>query len=501
MAASLVDFFWRNAVEAGEKPALWDRRSSSHRFLTWGQLGNVVAETCRWLESEYQLSAGDRLATLWHNSLDWIVTDLACQTLGWIHVPFDVRESTVVVEQLLDRARAERILQFPADIIDAAIRPHADYPFEPLWLRAREQAGHTAAQLMATSGSTGCPKLVTLSHRNLVTNAWAKLDAAPQSEGDLRLNVLPFAHAYARTCELSAWILSRSRLAIANDWDDWLGLAEQLQPSLVNLVPYLAERLAVLEATTLERVGQRLRLVQVGGAALPDPLWQQLASLGWPPLQGYGLTEASPVVCSNRAGEQQPGTVGPAVAGTQLRIDADGVLWLRGPQVMLGYWNDPQANSGVLDGEWLCTGDLAERDGDRIRIVGRKSQLLVLSIGYNVSPEVIERRLLALGDVEQAVVLGDGCPHITAWLWPRTTTERNVADKSEHNKTGQAKTAEQESWLRSVAMRIAEACNDLPKHAVPRDLRLLPQPLSASTGTLTRKGTPNRSTLSAMLGM
>ncbi len=494
MAVGVAECFWWNASDASDQPALWDRRSASQRFLTWGELGKVVAETCRWLESEYQLSAGSRIATQWPNSLAWLATDLACQTLGWVHVPFDTRESAAVVEQLVDRAGAQRIAVFPANVVEAAIDSKTCYSLEPLRHRAQQQLADAAAQLLATSGSTGCPKLVTLSHRNLASNARAKLDAAPQFATDLRLNILPFAHAYARTCELSAWIVSRSRLAMASDWDDLLELAEQLRPSLINLVPYLAEHLAGLETATLEGLRGCLRLLQVGGAALPDPLWQQLASLGWPPLQGYGLTEASPVVCSNRAGEQRPGTVGPAVAGTQLRIDEDGVLWLSGPQVMLGYWNDPQASGQVLDGEWLCTGDLAERDGDRIRILGRKSQLLVLSTGYNVSPELIERRLLALGDVEQAVVLGDGCPHITAWLWPRS-----AAGKSVVNFAAEASMPEDESWLRSVALRIAESCRDLPRHAVPRDLRLLPQPLSAAAGTLTRKGTPNRSTLHAML--
>src|SRR5690606_26169681 len=110
--------------------------------------------------------------------------------------------------------------------------------------RAEALAAEAPAQMLFTSGSTGDPRGVLLSHRNLATNALAKLDAAPQRSDDLRLNLLPFAHAYARTCELSSWILSGCQLAIARDWDDLLRQARRLHPTLINLVPYLAERLA-----------------------------------------------------------------------------------------------------------------------------------------------------------------------------------------------------------------------------------------------------------------
>ncbi len=152
------------------------------------------------------------------------------------------------------------------------------------------------AQILYTSGTIDQPKGVLLSQGNLLSNARAKLAAAPQFATDVRLNILPFAHAYARTCELSTWILSGSQLCIAPDWNTFLSWALELEPTLVNLVPQLVYRLVDhMDATASEfPLGHRLRLLQVGGAALRPAVWKRLAARGWPPLQGYGLTETSP---------------------------------------------------------------------------------------------------------------------------------------------------------------------------------------------------------------
>ncbi len=154
--------------------------------------------------------------------------------------------------------------------------------------------------------------------------------AAPQLASDVRLNILPFAHAYARTCELSTWIISGSQLCIAGDWDMFLKWAPMVEPTLVNLVPHLVYRLHDLLASSSDSaklLGHRLRLLQVGGAGLREDVWRSFAAKGWPPLQGYGLTETSPVICSNRAGQQRFDSVGLPVDGVEVSLDADGVLW------------------------------------------------------------------------------------------------------------------------------------------------------------------------------
>ncbi len=141
----------------------------------------------------------------------------------------------------------------------------------------------TPAQLLYTSGTISQPKGALLSHGNLLSNAHAKLLAAPQLASDVRLNILPFAHAYARTCELSTWIISGSQLCIAGDWDMFLKWAPMVEPTLVNLVPHLVYRLHDLLASSSDSaklLGHRLRLLQVGGAGLREDVWRSFAAKG-----------------------------------------------------------------------------------------------------------------------------------------------------------------------------------------------------------------------------
>ena len=287
---------------------------------------------------------------------------------------------------------------------------------------------------------------------------------------------------------MSTWILSQSQLAITSSWDDWLEQSQRLRPTLANFVPYLAEQAARRLGESSQALGGNLRLLQVGGAGLSEELWNELNDRGLPALQGYGLTEASPVVCSNRAGSQRSGTIGPPVAGVSISVDSEGVLWTSGPHVMLGYLRDESASRQAIRDGWLCTGDLVEQTAAGLRVVGRKSEQIVLSTGYKVAPSEIETRLLRHPWIEQVVVTGSNQPFVTARLWPSLKhippTFFVTAPESYAN-------LDRERLLSQLAETTAELFHDLPPHAKPR-FALLAEPLSMEAGTLGRKGTPQR---------
>lgn len=505
---TVASCFWANVCEQANEPAFADAGSgrtdtqinaddtadnnlpcNAPDWLTWGQLGVLAA---KWVAAVQQLSLqpGQHVASCLPNALDWILLDIALQSLGLVHVAIDPRETLVQRQYLIEYSQARYVLDSSTNLLRESLRteflgteflstPHATIAASRrLAERVDESA---AAQMLFTSGSAGTPKGVLLSHRNLLTNAQAKLSAAPQQPSDLRLNLLPFAHAYARTCELSAWILSRSRLAIATSWADMQRQARLLRPTLINVVPFLAERLAEVLERDPQALGGQLRLLQVGGAALPTDLWERLRRIGLPPLQGYGLTEAAPVVCSNQAGQQRPASVGPPVNGVDVRLDNSGVLWCRGPNVMLGYWRNPAATEASLDNGWLCTGDLAEFTADgHVRILGRASQQIVLSTGYNVSPELIERELCGLAGIERALVFGHGQPHVVALLW-----RSSAQPASERSR-------EETDCLKSWQVRIAEQLSRFPRHAIPSRFAWIESPLTLESGLLTVKGSPRR---------
>jgi long-chain acyl-CoA synthetase len=519
-------------VAAGRSafPAFCRSVDNQLQWFNWRQIATWVSRQVAWLEQE-QLAQGTHVASAMQNSIEWFVLDFACQAMGLVHVAIDPRWPQSSIAQLVDQSQSRLLYLNPGQLelcgdqappgkrekvtavchapttqlpaikfasvrqfdIDWAAPPVSDAALGQLIERAAAVSADQPAQMLFTSGTTGSVKGVLLSHRNLVSNSLAKLDAAPQQEEDLRLNILPFCHAYARTCELSSWVLTRSQLSIASDWQQFLQLALTLRPTLMNLVPHLVMKLVQTEphnsrhedsresasgfATFDEirrRTGGRLRLLQVGGASLPEKVWHHLAECGLPPLQGYGLTEASPVVCSNRTGQQRPGTLGLPVRGVDLRTDEMGQLWVRGDNVMLGYHNDLESTRHRLQSGWLATGDLVEIDQvGHYRIVGRLSEQIVLSTAYKVSPEVIEARLTRLPQIQHAIIFGHGQPCLSVLIWPRP------------------------GILQSVGMGELQSCmnmalQDLPGYMHPVKIYLATEPIEATPELLTMKGQPRR---------
>lgn len=491
---TVASLFWRNAIQFADQPAfLVCRPDQPLRSLVWGELGSLAAAWVETLQAHPALrwdrgGQSVRVASHLQNSLEWILLDVSLQTLGAVHVAIDPREPKLVARELCEFSQADLFItpddlsqfSFAQNRLDARACSHL----------AEGVSAQQPAQILFTSGSMGKPKGVVLSHRNLLSNAQAKLAAAPQNAHDLRLNILPFAHAYARTCELTAWIVSRSQLALSTNWSDLERQADILRPSLINLVPYLAKRLAEGFEREPNAFGGRLRLLQVGGAALPDELWRQLQQHGLPPLQGYGLTEAAPVVCSNRAGQQRPGVVGPPVSGVEVRIDSKQELWCRGPNVMLGYLNDPETTEKVLTAGWLRTGDLARTDdrGD-ITICGRVSHQIVLSTGYKVAPEEIERELQTDPWIDHVMICGQGQPCVVALIWVSPDVP---AALPVNTSTARLPAKWQSEWLQ----RIRRCLSRYPRYAQPENFFLSADRLCAGDGLLSKKGTLCRSQIS-----
>ena len=520
--SSIVSAMLEHALNQPDRPAfcqLTTEGAALQQWFSWGEIAHWVWDACAAIGAT-NLPNGAHVATVAKNSVEWFVLDLACQVLGHVHVAVDPQWPDAMVARLVELSDARLVysqnvrhfwqpFRQPATKLEWQINwntpllRHDDVA--TLIERSKAISGVTPAQILFTSGTSGEPKGVLLSHRNLVSNALAKLQAAPQFAGDLRLNILPFCHAYARTCELSTWVLSNSRLAIASDWSDFQRQASALQPTLINLVPYLAHKLLRQEKNqppltpkpVAARLGGKVRLLQIGGAAIPDGLWYELEKCGLPPLQGYGLTEASPVVCSNLAGQQRPGTIGPPVAGVQLRVDSKGQLWVKGDGVMCGYYGDPQATQTRIQDGWLATGDLVERDAyGHYRLVGRISEVIVLSTGFKVSPEVIEGRLATIAGVKLAMLVGQDQPYVLAIIWPDwSALPSNLFGDSERLPSS----LNLEACHLVLADSIRQCLADLPAFMHPRKLLLVSEPTGSASDLVTAKGSLRRKLATARL--
>ncbi|MEQ1502642.1 MAG: long-chain fatty acid--CoA ligase [Myxococcota bacterium] len=328
------------------------------------------------------------------------------------------------------------------------------------------------ATLIYTSGTTGPPKGVVLAHGNWLFQAEAMRATVGRTlrPGDEQYLFLPLAHSFGKACELVAVELGVPT-AIDGDLDAILAGLQHVKPTMVPAVPRVFEKIhnrivtaakqagprryavfrwavgvgdeVVTRRMAGERVGVRLRAKHAvadrlvyrrlraalggrirafgsGGAPLSPEIARFFLAAGITIVEGYGLTETAAAAVVNRLDDFRFGTVGRPIPGCEVRVADDGELWLRGPNVMRGYWNRPDATADVLDADgWLHTGDLGAVDAEgRVRITGRKKDLIVTSGGKNVAPQDIEHAIKGRCPlVSEVVMLGDARPFCVALVW------------------------------------------------------------------------------------
>lgn len=392
--------------------------------LTWADLDHAAAITQRFLRQRLgELDVSCRaIVHDCDNRLADVLIYLACLRGDMADVPIDASLPDVLRSPLEDRVGGLRLTADDLSEIELSWQSGQGASIAP-----RIVAPSSTALVLWTSGTTETPKGVRLSHRALATNAAAKLAAVPQSPSDVRLTVLPICHAYARTCDLGTWLLSGCELAITRGLRGWKEWAPVVRPTLSNVVPALVDRL--LQDDIPEESFLRLRLLGCGGAGLSEASFEAWQQRGVTVIQGYGLTETAPVICSATPDDAAPGCVGRPVEGWETKL-VDGRLHVRGPSVMSGYLDQPDL--GLRD--WFDTGDHVEIDAKtgQFRILGRNDDVLTLSTGYQVHPSIVERTLMRSPHVSEAVVgLADGV--LVAWIAANANDDESLAFASAHN--------------------------------------------------------------------
>lgn len=232
----------------------------------------------------------------------------------------------------------------------------------------------------------------------------------------------------------------------------------------------------------LAAFGGRLRVTVSGGASLDREVARLLVGLGLPLIEGYGLTEAAPVVAANGLDDNLPGSVGRPLQGIDVKLTPEGELLVRSPSMMKGYWKDDAETARVLDSKgWLSTGDLAEVKGGRIFIRGRLKDIIVLSIGEKVDSNIVEAELTRDPLFKQAVVIGDRRPFLTAIMvlhadgWVRFAAEHGLDPALPNHPAGKQE-------MLAKTMRHLAA---LPRYAQVRAIHLSLQPWTIENGLST----------------
>ena len=492
---NLSDLFQQRVKQTPENIAyrFFATEQQAWQDITWQRMAEHVA---RWQASLKQenLAPGSRVGILLRNCPQWVMFEQAALGLGLVVIPFypnDRPENIAYIIQdaevkilLLDGGLAwaslkgvcaqSTILQRIVSITPIADSNETRLTTLATWLPSDKQNYPLAqlavdksslATIVYTSGTTGKPKGVMLSHGNILWCADSGSSSIDMSSSDTFLSFLPLSHMFERSAGYYIPMLCGATVAYARSIEL---LAEDLitiRPTILITVPRIFERVynkiklqlaekpafarklfhsavtvgwyrfrfkqgkapwhprlllwpilnLLVARKIMAKLGGRLRLAVSGGAPLSAEIGKTFIALGLPISQGYGMTEASPVVSTNRLDDNEPAGVGQPLRDVEVKLGNNDELCVRSPGVMLGYWNNEKATKEVIDADhWLHTGDKARLDKGHIYITGRIKEILVLSNGEKLPPADLEMAIASDPIFEQALIVGEAKPYLSA---------------------------------------------------------------------------------------
>lgn len=495
---SLVEVWEQSSRRFAERNALAERSPGGE--WVWSSFTDVAArvDRCRAGLARLGVSPGDRIAILSDNRIDWVVACYAIYGLEGALVPMYQAQLEREREHILEDSGAtialvateplfrsvsalkERLPSLRA-VIGLDLPPEHPDGFEALLalgeaepIPARHPAPGTVAGFFYTSGTTGLPKGVVLTHANLGSNLLAMREVFPLAPGEVSLSFLPWAHSFGQVCELHYGLSQGMSIAINDAIPNLLENMKEIRPTILVAVPRVFNRIyrAVMQDISRrpallrklfhdglevaaqhrrgervgfvrelelklddklifekirERFGGRLEKVISGSAALTLEVAELIDALGIKVYEGYGLSETSPVVAANTPRHRKLGSVGRVLPGVRVAIDeskgegrGDGEIIVHGPNVMRGYHNRPDENAAALteDGG-LRTGDLGYLDEDGyLFITGRIKEQYKLENGKYVMPGAVEEELKLSPFIANVMVHGDGRPYNIAIVVP-----------------------------------------------------------------------------------
>ena len=392
------------------------------------------------------------------------------------------------------------------------------------------------ATIIYTSGTTGRPKGVMLSHDNILSNTFASTQAVDVLPNDLFLSFLPLSHTFERTSGYYVPMMCGATVAYARSIQQLQEDLLTIRPTVLVSVPRIYERVyaglrtklaegsalarklfylavsvgysrfelqqgrgtwqfshllwPILEKLVarklMDKLGGRLRIAMSGGAALSPEISRIFIGLGLPILQGYGMTESSPVVCVNRLDDNLPASIGRTIPEVEVKLGENNALLIRGPNVMLGYWNNPEATRAVIsDDGWLNSGDIAQIDEQgRVTITGRLKDIIVTSTGEKVPPADMEAAILRDPIFEQVMVVGEGRSYLSALV---VLSQRGLQTLAElcHLPPDPNQLINHESVEKILLDRIAQQIHEFPGYAKIFRVALIPEPWSVNNEMLT----------------
>ncbi len=529
--------------------------------ITWRQMADAVARWQAALKQE-NLQPGDRVGIILRNCPEWAKFDQAALGLGLVIVPlytndradnisFIVQEADIkcllfegeehwqILQTIIDQLGGIRrfiCLQKLQHVEDDRLRHVDDWiPDHPAELEAIDIPGESLASIVYTSGTTGKPKGVMLTHDNIVWNAWSCVQCELFYAEDVYLSFLPLSHMLERTVGYYLPMTAGSTVAYARSIEK---LAEDLltiRPTMLVSVPRIFERVynkiklqlgekpplarklfaaavetgwqrfeikqhrahwtpkqllwpllnALVAKKIMHKLGGRIRMAICGGAPLSSEVGKTFIGLGLPLVQGYGMTELSPVVCVNRFARNEPASVGIPLPDVEVRLGDKNELLVRCPGVMKGYWNNEQAMHDMIDKEgWLHTGDIARIENDFIYITGRLKDIIVMANGEKIPPTDVEMAIANDPLFDQALIIGEGKPFLSCITVLNRDSWRQLARQHRLDPEDPA-SPEQHEVKKTLLERINRQLHAFPGYANVYAVKATLEPWTVEEGFIT----------------
>ncbi|MCB1789300.1 MAG: long-chain fatty acid--CoA ligase [Gammaproteobacteria bacterium] len=560
-APTLADLFRERCSRSPDGRAYVQHRDGEWRQFSWRQTRDTVA---RWQAAMMRdgLQAGDRVAIMCSNSWEWVLCDQAAQGLGMVTVPVYTNDRAENIAWILSDSGASLLfVEGPAQwqtlseirtqlagmkriiTLGAIDEPPDNMTTVPQWLadddaeyRCAPGASDRLATIVYTSGTTGRPKGVMLSHRNILFNIQAALQVFDAYESDLMLSFLPLSHALERTVGYYLPMATGTGVAYNRAIPQLADDLAAIQPTIMISVPRIFERVfgkikdklateSALKRRLFEsavetgwqrflhtqgrapwqpsfllhpvldrlvgskvraKLGGRLRFTVCGGAALAPDVAKLFIGLGIPVTQGYGLTETAPVIAANPLHNNEPASVGLPLPGIEVQLGKEGELLTRSECVMLGYWNNPEATAQIIDDDgWLHTGDkVAIAESGHISITGRIKDIIVLATGEKVPPGDMENAIALDELVDQVLVIGEGKPFLSALIVPNPDALTRIAAEL-HLDSSNATMANNEELRRLFMQHIQQRTAAFPGYAQVRRLAVVDESWTPDNGLAT----------------
>ncbi|MFC1850409.1 AMP-dependent synthetase/ligase [candidate division CSSED10-310 bacterium] len=568
--------FQETVANNREKVALRYKEEGVYKDILYNEFGERVHNTALGLLTlgvEFQ----HRVSIISKNRPEWAIADQGIQMLGAINVPiydtlnapqmaYIIDNSEGIVIFCEDEAQLDKVIQIKEKVkslqkvvVMDPVPPDKklDYVLtfdELMALGKSEQAKYEPVlqenlakikeddlcSLVYTSGTTGPPKGVMLTHKNFMSNVFETLKTVPINSDDCVLSFLPLSHVLERMAGYYSMICVGGTIGYAVSIDTVGDNMGEVQPTFMVSVPRLYEKMyaRILEkvesdsplkqkifhwATSVgteyliaqkkgetslllniqfaiadhlvfsklkQRTGGKLRFFVSGGAPLAKHLGEFFASAGILILEGYGLTESSPVITANRIENHKFGSVGLPIPGVEVKIAEDGEILARGPNIMKGYYKNEEATREALEeieGDiWLHTGDIGHLDEDGfLFITDRKKEIIVMSNGKNVAPQPIENLLKSNKYISQAILIGNNRKYMAALIAPDFDQLNRFAQEKDLSISDPEELVTTSEVRALFDNEIEELMQDLPRYEKVKKYHLLPRDLSQEDGELT----------------